>query len=59
MEHDFGTDVLPTGVPEFNRVLRAMVDVTKDLEAPWRRDSRKTLGGSDLCLDIEAKEGAR
>lgn len=26
-----GTDTLPTDIPEFKRVLRAIVDITKDL----------------------------
>ena len=43
MEQDFGTDVLPTAVPEFKRVLRAMVDITKDLEVPWIRDQGRPL----------------
>lgn len=43
VEQDFGTDVFPTAVPEFKRVLRAMVNITKDLEALWIRDQGRPL----------------
>lgn len=35
-----GTDMLPT---ESKRVLRAMVDVTKNLGVSWRRDQGRLL----------------
>lgn len=38
-----GTEMLPTNVPEFKRVLRAMVNVTKNLGTPWRRDQGRLL----------------